>query len=464
MTFEEKFIASAKALELHETLSGARVIVVGFSGGADSTVLLHLLGKCYANAEIRALHVNHMIRGEAAQRDEEHCRRLCRENGIPLEIRRIDVPSIAAARHIGIEQAAREARYSAFDEYLAKFGESQTYLCTAHNADDNLETVIFNLIRGSGARGMGGIAPRRGRILRPMLTLSSAQIRSFAESAGLDYVLDETNADVRYTRNMIRSEVIPLLRNIAPECAAAAAEASALIRRDDHFISSLASDAVAGRRAVPVTELRMLDDAVLSRAILEMYTSARGERTDFGSVHAADCIRLIRESSRGEICLPGGISMYLTDGVLRFGPTVRSWEIPSFENVICPSVGEIGGRVLDFAGDGFHLRVQDECTAVGGKCPEILEDGENIYKKSIYATIGFDKIKGTLIVRNRRAGDTIALGGMKRRLKKLLCDKKVPDRDRLPVICDGDGVLLVPGIGVRDGACAAEGVRITVWR
>lgn len=467
MTFGEKFIGSAKSLALHGTLSEAAAIVVGFSGGADSTVLLHLLAKCYTNAEIRAIHVNHMIRGEAAERDEAHCRAVCEKMGIPLEIRRIDVPAIAAGRRIGIEHAAREARYSAFDEYLAKLGGERTYLCTAHNADDNLETVIFNLIRGSGARGMGGIAPRRGQILRPMLAISSAEIREFAKDSGLDFVFDETNADVRYTRNLIRGEVIPLLRQIAPECAGAAAAASALIRRDDQFISALASDALDGRSEVPLGELRPLDDVVLSRALLEMYSAKRGERTDFGSVHIADCIRLIRESDRGEICLPGAVSMRLEDGTVRFEPTVRSREVSPFEYVICPAGETICDRTLDFAESGFCIRVESIRSSGegdGSGISEIFLDRKNIYKKSIHVTIGFGKIKGTLTARNRRAGDTILLRGMNRRLKKLLCDKKIPERDRLPVICDDDGVLFVPGIGARDGAADKEGVRITVWR
>ncbi len=513
MTFEERFLDSAKALlfhdplpfcgvqssgdirsshdtqssddpqpsrgvpSLHDVLSEADTVVAGFSGGADSTVLLWLLTKFYANADIRAIHINHMIRGEMAERDEAHCRAFCEKMGIPLEVRRIDVPALAAERRDGLEQAAREARYAAFDEYLADIGGDRTYLCTAHNADDNLETVIFNLIRGSGARGMGGIAPCRGRILRPMLGLSGAQIREFAAQAGLDVVFDETNADVRYTRNLIRSEVIPLLRQIAPECAISAAAASALIRRDDAFIAALASQTVAGRTAVPLSELRLLDDVVLSRALLEMYSARRGERTDFGSVHISDCIRLIRENGRGEICLPGAFSMYVTDGEVSFARTCREHPKPSFEHVIlCP--GEMSdpgaaecsqgqdpfSRILDFPDDGFCIAVEDPRGSGVAKSSENFLPWKNIYKKSIHATIGFGKIKGTMVARNRRAGDTILFCGMSRKLKKLLCDKKIPDRDHLPVICVDDGVLFVPGIGVRDGVYDKDGLRITVWR
>ena len=464
MTFREKFIASAKSALVWDALSAADVIAVGFSGGADSTVLLTLLCECFPDADVRAIHVNHMIRGEAADRDEAHCRQFCKERGIALEVRRVDVPALAEARKIGVEQAAREARYEAFDEYLASLGEGAV-LCTAHNADDSLETVIFNLIRGSGTRGMGGIAPRRGRVLRPMLSLSSAEIRAYAAEAGLPFAVDETNDDRRYTRNAIRGEVIPILRRLAPECARSAASGASLVRRDDEYLNSLASAAVAGRDRVPLGDLRALGDAVLSRALLEMYTAARGERTDFSSVHIADCIALIRGAGHGEICLPGAISMLAECGAVRFAPTVRGKSGVEFCEVLlsegetpCEKTVRTPAHAVRVAPGGTNYGAAD-C-----ENGEISGSDINIYKKFIYITVGFDKIKGSLTVRNRRPGDTIVLRGMTRKLKKLLCDAKIPDRDRLPVFADDDGVLFVPGVGARDGAQAKDGLTITVQR
>ena len=465
MTFREKFIASAKAALVWDALSAADAIAVGFSGGADSTVLLALLLECFPDKDIRAIHINHMIRGEAADRDEEHCRRFCAERGVAFEARRVDVPALAAERRIGVEQAAREARYAVFHDFLSALGE-RAILCTAHNADDNLETVIFNLIRGSGTRGMGGVAPRRGRILRPMLSLSSAEIREYAASAALPFVVDETNADVRYTRNAIRGEVIPILRRLAPECAKSAAAGSALVRRDDEYLRSLASDAVASREQVPLADLRALDDAVLSRALIEMYTAARGERTDFSSVHIADCIALIRASGHGEVCLPGAISMLADCGAVRFAPTVRGREAIEFSFTIFHAGEALSDtKYYDFPALGFRVAVGG---AKNGAAPpfgdEKLISGANIYKKFIYMTIGFDKIKGSIAARNRLPGDKLTLRGVDRKLKKLLCDEKIPDRDRLPVFCDDDGVLFVPGVGARDGAAAKDGLTIAVWR
>lgn len=467
MTFDEIFERSLRRTGLYDVISGASSVCVAFSGGADSAVLLSMLRRRFPDADLRALHVNHMIRGEAADADEEHCRRFCRDLGVELTVRRVDVPAVCAREKIGIEQAAREERYRIFDEYLADAGDG-ALIATAHNADDNLETVIFNLIRGSAARGLSGIAPRRGNVVRPMLFISSADIREYAESASIPFVIDETNSDTRYTRNRLRREVIPLLREIVPACAENAAVSSSLLRRDDVFLFSEAANAVAGRREVPISSFGSQNDAVLSRALLLMYTEARGERTDLTSVNLADCIRLIRSGKRGEICLPGAISMILRDKTVSFVPTEREKHLPRFCRTILQDGFAPEGQVFVFPEGRFSIAVDDACDP-----PRAIESikknnsGINIYKISIYTTIEFAKIKGSLFARNRLPGDTITIGGMRRKLKKLLCDKKIPERETLPVICDNDGVLFVPGIGLRDNAAASDpnhGVRITVWR
>lgn len=246
----EKFISSAAKLGIGDALSGADAIVCALSGGADSCALLLLLKECYANAEIRAFHVNHMIRGEEADRDEEHCRALCGRLGVPFAVKKTDVPAMAEKLSLGLEEAARTARYSAFDEYrksLLAEGKKDVLFATAHNADDNLETLIFNLIRGSGAHGLSGIAPRRGYIVRPMLSLSSEEIRDFMRSRGESFVTDSTNADTSYTRNKIRTQVIPILRTVSPACERAAYSASLLIRRDDEYLFSEAQKAAGGQ-------------------------------------------------------------------------------------------------------------------------------------------------------------------------------------------------------------------------
>ena len=151
-------------------------------------------------------------------------------------------------------------------------------------------------------------------------------------------------------------------------------------------------------------------------------------------------------------------------GAVRFEPTVRGKVREDYELVLLAE-GERAAKIVDLPSGGWHVAIRD--THLGGEFPfeaENIDGGANVYKKFIYITIGFDKIKGSVLVRNRRPGDCFTFRGMNRKLKKLLCDKKIPGRDALPLFCDGDGVLFVPGVGARDGASAKEGLTITVWR
>ena len=464
----DSFRANADRLGLGGALFSADTVAVGFSGGADSGALLYLLCECCPDADIRAVHVNHMIRGESADRDEEHCRRVCEKLGVGFTALRADVPAEAEKLRIGLEEAARQARYRLFDGYLGKLKAEgkRSVLATAHNADDNLETLIFNLIRGSGTRGLGGIAPRRGDFVRPMLCYTSAQIRDFCREKGIDFVTDETNSDTRYTRNLIRSEIVPRLRALSPSCASSALSASLLLRRDEEYLDSLAIAALGDSSATSADTalLRGLDDCVLSRAVLTMYTNARGGRKDFGSVHIDACIGLIRRADSGELCLPGRITMKIYNGraVFLSSDKVNADAAP-FSFTLPVSAGEICGgvRYFDFSEAGFCLALSDASLPE----PENPRTTENIYKISIHTTISFDKIIGSITVRSRRPGDTVIAGKMTKKVKKLFCAAHTDDRDSVPIFCDDEGIFYIPGVAVADRARGCPGdIRISYWR
>ena len=219
-------------------------LVGGVSGGADSVALLHLLAHWPTpGLTLTAVHVHHGLRGETARRDMTFVETLCAEWGIPYVGLFADVPALAKASGMGTEEAGRCERYRFFEETRLQMGAD--YVVTAHTASDQAETVLMHLIRGCGTDGLAGIPPVRGCIRRPLLCCSREEVERYCAEQGLVFMTDETNADPRYTRNRIRHQVLPLLRQINPATDEALCRLATHSGEDSHYLSSLARTAVA---------------------------------------------------------------------------------------------------------------------------------------------------------------------------------------------------------------------------
>ncbi len=455
MTGKEHAVRRAFACAMAEwpicdAVAGCREMFVAFSGGADSAALLVLMREYAAEHRISltAIHVHHGIRGAEADRDALACEAFCRERGIPLLIRRADVPALAKQWSLGLEEAARRVRYEAFD---ALCGEKENALvATAHSADDNLETVLFHMLRGAGSAGMAGIPPVRGRYIRPLLGCSSSEIRDFCRAEGIPYVSDSTNADNTYTRNYIRNEITPALRKITPAPEKAVMRMSSLLRRDEAFLHQAAVSALgeyAAKTSAPCGMLSDLEDAVLSRACGILYGNAAGGKGDLSAAHVTELCRMIRAGRCDSISLPGSFRARVFDGEIAFLPEKDStagadlFHFSLTEGV--HSFPEYGFGVCFFADEGKNIPFD-----------------KNIYKLAICTSLPFDTIQSKAFVRFRQPGDRYRFGGMTRSVKKLLNEAKIPPekRDRLPVFCDEAGILWIPGFPVRDGG-SADGAR-----
>ncbi|MEO0020222.1 MAG: tRNA lysidine(34) synthetase TilS [candidate division WOR-3 bacterium] len=224
----------------HNLLKEKSKLLVGISGGADSVCLLDLLRVVAAKYHLKifALHINHQLR-ESAQRDEEFVRRLCKSWGVKLEVVTVDVQGYAKRTKSSIEEAARQLRYYHYQR-VARRLRCDT-ICLGHNADDNLETVVLNLARGAGLRGLAGIPIRRENIVRPLLEIKREAIRGYLKARGIEWVEDETNLDIRFRRNLIRQEIVPLLKKINPGVVENVLRTSRLISEEDLFLDFLAS-------------------------------------------------------------------------------------------------------------------------------------------------------------------------------------------------------------------------------
>ncbi len=425
----KKIEDAVKRYGMEKMLDG---VVLGYSGGADSSALLHYLKDRCTN--LVAVHVNHMIRGAEADRDEELCRRTCFSYGVRFVSFRVDVPALARERKQGLEETAREERYRIFNEVLAENPECQC-IVTAHNSNDNAETVIFNLTRGSGSGGLGGIKPVQGKIVRPLIYSSRDEILRYCLDNNIEYVTDSTNNDTAYTRNRIRHKVLPELLEINPGFLDSCHRLGDILRRDDEYILGRAQELVALTKngVIPKESVVSLDSAVLARVL----RACAG--TNIGYTGISDCMRLIERWETGKMVnLEGGITFKIEHSYCSFIKTEETRPC-SFSQPLTHGINIIGNTGI----------------AVCINCA-VNKSG---YAETGRVRLDSSKLKGALYVRNKQEGDRVISLGHTKKLKRVLSDRHIPFhiRSTLPVICDEAGIVAIPGIIARDGAFAKNG-------
>ena len=383
-----------------------------------------------------------MIRKGEAQRDEEFCKSFCLENNIPLEIAHIDIPALSEKYKKGTEETARIERYAFFEELSKKY--QGALIATAHNADDNLETIIFHIARGSGTKGLSGITPVRDhKFIRPLLSCSSEEIRLFAKSREINYVTDSTNLDTAYTRNAIRHTISPLLYRLNPRISEAALRLSSAARLDCDFIEKEAEKIL--KEKLTRERLAALHPSLFQRVILALFKEKAGFSSDLSEKNFKDCRSLCLSTKNGSISLSCGLAFFADKGEVYIDKD------PKYLTDNEKSVEEVIELLPD-----IPLYFSDFCILLTQNGNYVTVIDENVYKLSLHERLDCGRINGKLWIRARRAGDTIKKGKMTKKLKKLLCDADIPKktRDTLPIVEDNEGILFVPYIGTRDLATA----------
>ena len=414
---QDKLLSAVTRYNLLKT--GDR-ITVALSGGADSTALLYglLALREKFDLTVTAAHVNHMLRGAEADRDEAFCKSLCENLGIPFTALRGNAAELARKEGKSLEDGARELRYS----LLATLGADR--IAVAHNTEDNLETVIMRLARGGGARGLSGIPPKNGRVIHPVMCLSRAETEEICRNAGAGFVTDSSNLSDDYTRNLIRHKIMPVMAELNPAAAALALENSAFLRQEDAFLDSRARELLESSGQMDI-ELFKTAGEVLSRRILRIEAEKAGAELD-GRTAQKLYELAISGKSRFYFDVPGK-RFYGEYGRFRFGEKTEGNKF---------SFSLVPGTPVD----------------TGVWTVEILpHKEENIYRKFNIFTLSSDKIQNGLKIRSVRDGDRFCRNEKSgtKTLKKLFSDMKLPrtERETLPVCADGEGVLFVPGLG-----------------
>jgi tRNA(Ile)-lysidine synthase len=270
-------------------------LIVALSGGADSVCLLHVLRDLQYKPE--ACHVNHKLRGEASDNDEKFVRELCKQLEVKLHVRQIDVKALQK-KHQSIEEAAREARYS----YFAEFG-SGAIIATAHTSNDNTETVLLNLIRGTGLRGLCGIPPVRDKIIRPLIETAREEVEAYLKEKAIKHITDESNFSDEFTRNNLRLNVIPLLEKINPSLNAAVTRMCSNLYFDWehlHGIAALALEKVGTAGVYKIDVLLNQPPAILHR-IISLILSKNNISPTSKSINAI--ISILKAGERGKVNL-----------------------------------------------------------------------------------------------------------------------------------------------------------------
>lgn len=435
---KEVFCALVEGERMETHLSGGALLAL--SGGKDSVLLLSLM-KAYAEAHgipLAALHLHHGIRGEEADRDAAFCTSLCSGYGIPLTVVYRDIPALARERGEGVEETARHERYAVLAAHARALGFAA--ILTAHTATDLAETVLFNLLRGGGTRALCGIPPVRTEgegltLLRPLLSLTQEEVFAALSDAGIPYVTDSTNADGAYSRNYLRAEILPRLRRLTPVPERAFLRMTENVREDAALLDALAEEVyerLYDGESLDADGLLALPAALRFRVFRRFHAQAFPEAPVPERTHVNALLARMRERGDFSFSLPGGISLLRKGGRLSSSP-----DTPFLHPDTPLSLG------CNRLADGSLLWVLDESTT---------PPPANVYTLSTQRVLTSAKIDGELFVRSRKEGDAYRFGGMTHKLKKMLCDSKLPThlRDRVPVVCDARGILWVPPFGGRD--------------
>jgi tRNA(Ile)-lysidine synthase len=450
----------AAAIRRRRLLARDDRVAVAISGGADSVALTLAIAELAAEDRCRVaglVHVHHGLRGDDADADAAFCDALAARLGWPIEIARVDVRARARRDRVSIEVAAREARYEQFEAARARL--DATVVATAHTADDQAETVIMRLLRGAGPRGLGGIPPRRGPFVRPLLDVRRADVRRYLASRREPFREDASNADVTIARNRIRHELMPMLEHIAPAAVRALSRTADLLRDDEELLSTLAADlatmgAHASTASVSAADLKGLPPALGRRVIRA--AAARASRSMLSSRHV-EAIRglAVSDKPKGHLDLPG-LVVDRQQGMLTFRPAFATVAAPVAASARLPPRSrkrvaqfthslEVPGRVrLTETGDELiastrSVALDVELTALGaGRA--ILQAGSAV---------------PPFTVRNRRPGDRMRPLGApgRRKVQDLMVDRKIPreTRDSVPIVVDATGrIVWVAGVAVAD--------------
>jgi len=457
MAFRDRLKESIRRMGL---LERGDTVLVGVSGGPDSMALLHALWRLSDEEDWRivAVHVNHQLRGEASEADQAYVEARCREWGIPCDVRRVDVSARLRERGGNLQDVARRLRYDAFREAAEEADADK--LALAHQADDQVETVLMRFLRGTGVGGLAGIPPSRPwhgrRLVRPLLPFFREEIEAYCREEGLQPRRDESNDSLAYTRNRLRHRLIPQLAEFNPRVKEAILKLSLLAAEEEKVWERLEAEAAEkvtvrreeGEISLDVSALRRQPLALQRRLIKLHLNCLVKDGTVEIPMNAVDRVLSLAEGGTGSrLHLPGNLEAEREYGRLRL-KRAEADETNSEGGVFPLAVP--GVTPLPGMGGVIEARVADRSLAA-----------EEL--RGRWAVFDADRLEHPLCVRPRRPGDRMRLLGLagSKKVKDIMIDAKIPRRmrNRLPMVIHGEEIIWIPGLRRSDWAPVTKKTR-----
>lgn len=457
-------------------------IIVGVSGGADSVCLFFLLLELQKEIsfQIRVVHVHHGIRKEADQ-DLQYVQQICMQNHVVCQIYRENIPEMVKRTGMTEEEAGRRIRYQDFEETKEKWkkellantkkeiAEKYFKIATAHHRDDQAETILFQLFRGSGIPGLCGIWPQKDRIIRPVLCLGKEEMEQYLEEKKISFCQDKTNFEEKYSRNKIRHTILPYVeKEICHGVAEHLAQTAERMQEADLYLQNLTQKAFEQVGMIEGTKLRLnltafnkMDFFIRKQLLLYSIERMTEARKDITSSHIQAILALTEKQGNGSLSLPYDLCVekmyeklyfYKKEAYQKEGKVSLYDDLNRVPKQIWDEVEpkitfqKIENDQIEKAWDSFRNKGEFRYTKEGKSCGFLKNNATNLYTQFI----DYDKIKVSLTVRHRQTGDyyVISADGHRKSLKKYLMDAKIPKeyRDRIWLVADGSCVVWIPGL------------------
>jgi tRNA(Ile)-lysidine synthase len=450
LSFPTLIDKTIKTIKKHSMLSGKETVVIGLSGGPDSVCLLHVLNylKDMFMLNLHALYIDHGLRVKETPAEIDFCRRLCENLTVPFIKKTINVNTYVKEQKLNKQEAARELRYITFEETANEINAHKIAL--GHTADDQAETLLMRLLRGSGLTGLSGIPPVRKNIIRPLIEIGREEIEQFLDKEKIEFIIDSSNLRETYLRNKIRRSILPILKELNPGIIETLSNTALIFRDEERYfdiivkkilveITKMKTDETI---KLSLTPLEVMDKVLIRRVLRGAIDETKGLR-GISFLHIEDIIELIKNGQSGDrLYLPKGLRV------------IKEYELLTLTSEITQ---RLNSYTLMVPGEVFLKESKAVLRASLSNAVDNYGDGKNSL------VFDADKTENLLTIRARENGDSFYPSGFgkRKKLQDFFVDEKITrdERDSIPIVVSGNDIVWVAGFRGDERFIVSQGTK-----